>query len=101
MLELGINNISFLLFLYLKTVYELFATRTSVVLKESYLEKAKELIELREKDFLSHEKDYWPTVIKDTTDLFNLLKVLDATVDWREKWKEIRRASVNTSVSVF
>lgn len=91
MLELGINNISFLLLVYLKTIYELFATDNNYALKKDFLEKAKELIDLRERDFLSHQKTYWPMLIKDIRDIFKLLSSSRKDINWKTEWDKIRK----------
>lgn len=91
--ELGINDLNFLLLVNLKSLVSLFATKTNDVLKPEMLEDAYKLIDLNEKNLLNHPKDYWPLVIKDTRDIFELIKRADAGIPWKDAWKEIRKES--------
>lgn len=55
------------------------------------LEKAKELVALREEDFALHPKSYWPQVVKDIKDIFKMIKEVESGKDWQEAWIEIRK----------
>ena len=90
MLELGINSILFLQLVYLRTVVELFATKSNHILKIDLLNKAKILINLREQVFLLHEKDYWPMVVGDIRDIFKLIGAVENGSNWKEEWETIR-----------
>lgn len=88
--ELGVNYIIFLLLVYLKIIVCLFTTSYNHILKEEMVEKAKELIVLREKIMSLHPKDYWPQVIKDTEDIFKMIEEVEGGKNWKESWKNIR-----------
>lgn len=86
-----LNDVGFLLFVYLKSTLCLFATEHNDVLKKEMLEKAKELVALREEDFALHPKSYWPQVVKDIKDIFKMIKEVESGKDWQEAWIEIRK----------
>lgn len=88
--ELGINNISYLLLVNLKAIVTLFATNSNRILKKGMIEKAERLIDLREHGFSLHPKNYWPQVIKDTKDIFKMIKETEAGGAWVDSWKKIR-----------
>jgi len=88
--ELGVNNIIFLLLVYLKIIVCSFATSYNYILKKEMVEKAKELIMLSEKGMSLHPKDYWPQVIKDTEDIFKMIEEVEGGKNWKESWKNIR-----------
>lgn len=88
--EVGINDISYLLLVNLKAIVVLFATSTNNILKQEMIDKAKKLVDLRERDFSLHPKDYWPKVIKDTKDIFEMVKEAELGNNWVNVWKKIR-----------
>lgn len=88
--ELGANDIIFLLLVYLKIIVCLFTTSHNHILKKEMVEKAKELIVLRQKSMSLHPKDYWPHVIKDTEDIFKMIEEVEGGKNWKESWKNIR-----------
>lgn len=88
--ELGINNISYLLLVNLKAIVALFTTNSNNILKKEMIEKAERLIDLRERGFSLHPKDYWPKVIKDTKDIFEMIKETEAGGKWVDSWHKIR-----------
>lgn len=88
--ELGINYIIFLLLVNLKLIDVLFITERNNILKNELDQKVKKLISLREQSFLLHPKEYWPKVIKDTQDIFTMIKDVEAGQDWKNCWTKIR-----------
>jgi len=55
------------------------------------IEKVEKLITLRERSLFLYPKDYWPQVIKDTQDIFKMIReVENQGKNWRESWKNIR-----------
>jgi len=88
--ELGVNVISYLLLVDLKAIITLFATNSNHILKNEMIKKAERLIDLRERDFSLHPKDYWPKVIKDTKDIFEMIKETEAGEKWVDSWQKIR-----------
>jgi hypothetical protein len=88
--ELVINYISYLLLVYLKAIVTLFATSFNNILKKEMVEKAQKLIKLRERDFALHPKDYWPTVVKDTTNIFDMMSATETGEEWNSVWQKIR-----------
>lgn len=88
--ELGINKISYLLLVNLKAIIALFAINSNDILKKEMIEKAEKLIDLRERGFSLHSKDYWPKVIKDTKDIFEMMKETEVGKKWRDSWQRIR-----------
>lgn len=88
--EVGVNVTSFLLLVYLKVIIDLLITNCNEVLKKEMVEKAKELIVLREKSFSLNQKDYWPQVIQDTKDIFKMIQETEVGKDWRKSWGSIR-----------
>lgn len=88
--ELGVNDIIFLLLVYLKIIVRLFTTSYNHILKKEMVEKAKELIVLSEETMSLHPKDYWPQVIKDIEDIFEMIEEVEGGKNWKESWKSIR-----------
>lgn len=88
--ELGINYVAFLLLVYLKIIVCLFTTSYNRILKKEMVEKAKELILLREKIMSLHPKDYWPQLMKDIEDIFKMVQEVEGGKNWKESWKNIR-----------
>lgn len=91
MLEVCINYIRYVLYVYLKTSSLLFITKDTNDTLNKHGELAQKLTEFIEKDFLSHKKDYFPTVIKDTKDIFTLLENMKKSSNWRKEWEDIRK----------
>lgn len=88
--EVGVNYISYLLLIYLKAIVTLFATNSNHILKKEMIEKTERLIYLRERGFSLHPKDYWPKIIKDTKDIFEMVRKTELGNNWVDVWKEIR-----------
>lgn len=90
-LTVPLNFINFLLLAYLKFTVTLFATSYNNILKKELIDKANELIALREETYLEHPKEYWPQVIKDFNDIFEMIQMVENDgKDWKEGWKLIR-----------
>lgn len=90
--ELGTNYINYLLLVNLKATVTLFATSSNHVLKQEIIDKVKKLIDLRERSIALHPKDYWLKVIKDTKDIFEMVRKTELGNNWVAVWKEIRSA---------
>ncbi|GEM_PF-2276823 len=88
--ELGINDINYLLLVNLKAITTLFSTSSNHVLKQEMIDKAKNLIDLRERSIALHPKDYWPKVVKDTKDIFEMINETESGKNWLDAWKRIR-----------
>lgn len=88
--EISIMDISFLLLVNLKLLDALFITECNNILKEDLILEVKKLISLMEQNFLLHPKEYWPKVIKDTQDIFTMIKDVEAGQDWKKCWTKIR-----------
>lgn len=90
--ELGVNDINYLLLVNLKAIVVLFSTSVNDVLTQVAIDKAKKLIDLRERDFASHPKEYWPRVIKDTKDIFKMIESVNMGEKWADSWIKIRNS---------
>lgn len=88
--ELGINYVNYLLLVNLKAIVTLFATSHNHVLKKEMIDKANILIDLRERSIALHPKDYWPKVVKDTKDIFEMVRQTEEGGNWKDIWKTIR-----------
>lgn len=88
--ELGINYISYLLLVNLKAIVALFTTNSNHILKKEMIKKAERLIDLRERAFYLHQKNYWPKIIKDTKDIFEMIKETEVDGKWVDSWQKIR-----------
>lgn len=94
LLELGINEVGFLLSAYLNLVISLFATECNDYLKKEWIEKGKELVALREEGFSLHPKDYWPQLVQDIKDIFEMIQEVECgNKDWGSAWRNIRNHS--------
>lgn len=90
-LETGINDVSYILLVFLKMICEFFATSANDIHAEALLERGRELIMLREEGLLLNTKDYWPRVVLDTRDIFQMMKRAESESEgWENIWKEIR-----------
>ena len=87
--QMGVNYINFLLLVFLKIIVCLFTTSHNNILKKEMIDKAKELILLREKALLSPE-EYWLQVIQDIKDIISMIELTETGKDWKESWKNVR-----------
>ena len=95
LLEVGINDITFLLLAFLKTIICLFATGHDYIFKKDILERAKSWIALTEEAHSLHPKPYWPRVIRDIKDIFEMIKEVESGKNWKKSWKNIRTPREN------
>lgn len=96
-LQLGINYILYLEYVFCKLTVELFATSTNEVLTEKMVTKMRHLVDIREIAFASNwdAESQWPEIMNDTQDIFNMVTRADKGEDWEKAWKEIRLERTN------
>lgn len=99
--ELGVNYTCYLLSVYLKILDDLFISGTNHILTQDTVNLVKEMAELRISSLETHPLDKWPQTMKDTRDIFNMVKRTDAGEPWESAWNGIRKnvngASLGTS----
>ena len=89
-LSLGLNQLYFLLLLYLRTVTVLFQQQGCQDADVEMTANCKVHINLYRQYFASHVNPRWQSVGKDADDIFHMLEEVEAGADWKGVWKRLR-----------
>jgi len=93
LLEVGINILKFLVFIYLRLASEiLLQPRKPNAVDAELLNKVSLYIDLESRCFMSHPKKDWQTVVGDLDYVFDMVRAVDNDEDWKNI-REVMRGS--------
>ncbi|MDD3662778.1 MAG: hypothetical protein PHT84_02840 [Candidatus Pacebacteria bacterium] len=81
-LEMAINYLYFLLWMFIKITIELFVQNKINKASKELLEKAKKVEKAIEKIFIGHPGGAWKTIDQDVSHIFKIIKLAEEGDDW-------------------